>query len=210
MARIHLLSLSAFVIGIVCGIILTKSRLSSNADSLSEAMNVITRRLGQTGYGCSCSPTRLLCIIISTPTSKGAQMRLLSRKLWASYMLVLPSSFKLSVKFIIGTSMLPNNRISDLNKEQSIHHDLVLLDNLEDTYFNLTRKVQLALQWSVKNEKFDFLMKTDDDVIILIHNIIDALRKIGCPGNLYWGKFIRRLPQTKGKYRDAEWGRSCE
>ena len=94
-------------------------------------------------------------------------MRLLSRKLWplwASYKI--PPSFRVSVKFIIGTKRLLNHQISDLKNEQTIYSDLVLLDDHEDTYFQLTRKVQLALQWSVKNEQFDYLViKTDDDVI---------------------------------------------
>ena len=112
-------------------------------------------------------------------------MRLLSRKLWSSYKI--PPSFQVSVKFIIGTKRLLNHQISDLKNEQTNYRDLVLLDNHEDTYFQLTRKVKLALQWSVKNEPFDYLVKTDDDVIILLNNIVDALRKIDCPDNLYLG-----------------------
>ena len=135
-------------------------------------------------------------------------MRLLSRKLWSSYKI--PPSFQVSVKFIIGTKRLLNHQISDLKNEQTNYRDLVLLDNHEDTYFQLTRKVKLALQWSVKNEPFDYLVKTDDDVIILLNNIVDALRKIDCPDNLYWGKYIRRLPNRRGKYKDTEWGNVCE
>ena len=205
------------VIGIVCGILLNFLVKPSHISAVlppKRDINVFAKRteLISTGHGeskrCSSISTRLLFVIMSTPNPKGMQMRMLSRKLWASYKL--PSSFQASMKFIVGTKRLLNHQISDLKNEQTNYRDLVLLDDHEDTYFKLTRKVKLALQWSMKNEQFHYLIKTDDDVIILLNKIVDALQKIGCPDNLYWGKYIRRLPRREGKYRDAEWGKICE
>ena len=48
-------------------------------------------------------------------------------------------------------------------------------------------------------------MKTDDDVVVRLNKIAKGLNNLRCPDDLYWGKYIRRLPDNKGKWKDEEW-----
>ena len=152
------------------------------------------------GY-TAASPVRLLIVIMSTPNGHGEKMRLLSRETWV----LSPPSIQVTVKFILGAKGLSKDRLLRLKNEQERFKDLVLSDNLKDDYFQLTRKVQFAIQWAVKNKHFDYLIKTDDDVVVRLDKIAKGLKNATCPDDLYWGKYIKRLPNNKGKWKDKEW-----
>lgn len=66
----------------------------------------------------------------------------------------------LTVKFVIGTLSLPQNLLLDLEREQEENDDLLLLDDLKDSYSSLPAKVVRGLRWASENLNFDYLMKT--------------------------------------------------
>ena len=57
---------------------------------------------------------------------------------------------------------------------------------------------------------FDYILKTDDDVIVHLQNFATELIKLGCPNNLYWGMPIVKTPDAEGKWKDTEWSRLCK
>jgi len=111
------------------------------------------------------------------------------------------------VMFAIGTLGLSPSSFEDLKDEKSIHHDLLLLPDLEESYSNLTRKVLYSFVWIDKHLRFDYLMKCDDDTFIVLENHFGgALYKRTSNNSFYWGFFDGRASVKKqGKWAE----RSC-
>ena len=148
-------------------------------------------------------PVWLLIMVLSTPNPHGEQMRLIARNTWITHRI--PPTVKLSVKFMLGTKGLRKRQIHTLNNEQQVYNDLVLFDYLVDTYYHLTSKVQLSVLWAIYNAQFDYLIKTDDDVAVNLHSMVEGLIKVGCPDNLYWGYSIQKEPETEGIWKETSW-----
>ena len=210
------------IVGFVCGVLvgnilmnlpLRQSRDMKSSHSSSLVVVSLTPHDDRTSQGftnhtdrCTLSPARLLIVIMSTPNGTGEEMRLITRQTW---IVPPPPSIQVTVKFILGAKGLSKDRLLRLKNEQERFKDLVVLDNLKDDYFQLTRKVQFAIQWAVKNEHFDYLIKTDDDVVIRLDNIAKDLNKLRCHNDLYWGNCLSKVPDIEGKWKDDEWKSIC-
>ena len=70
-------------------------------------------------------------------------------------------------------------------KEQAKFGDLIMLKDHKETYNELPKKVQYVMQWADKYAQFDYLVKTDDDVIVLVDNMLNGLKDLGCPRDLW-------------------------
>ena len=161
---------------------------------------------------CTANSTlRLAFAVMSTPVNKGATKRSLIRGSWPRkdiYSKPISPSVHITVKFVLGTKNLPRPRLHKLTTEQDKFNDLLLLSNHIDSYDQLTEKVRKTIQWADENLQFDYLIKTDDDVIFRLDNMVDALRKMGCPEYLYWGyKRVEEpvLRSKKSKYSEEKW-----
>ena len=207
-------SLIFFIAGIICGPCLLYSGVLPAAMLSFRTRPVIHRQSNEQPFAprlppFNCTdngtsrPVWLLIMVLSTPNPHGEQMRLIARNTWITHRV--PPTVKLSVKFMLGTKGLRKHQIHTLNNEQQVYNDLVLFDYLVDTYYHLTSKVQLSVLWAVYNEQFDYLVKTDDDVAVDVHNMAAGLIKLGCPGNLYWGRSIHKEPDTEGKWKETSW-----
>lgn len=150
----------------------------------------------------NCSSPRVLFVVMSTPNNNGAGMRALARKAFQRN-----HGSDISVKFVLGTRKLEREHIEKLKKEHDTFKDLLLLDNHTDTYYQLSRKVKMSLEWAARNATFDYLVKTDDDVIVAVDKMMAALKEMGCPKNLYWGFcFKGKRVEKNGKWKqDDEW-----
>ena len=110
------------------------------------------------------------------------------------------------VMFAIGTLGLSTSSLEDLKDEESIHHDLLLLPDLEESYSNLTRKVLYSFVWVDKRLRFDYLMKCDDDTFIVLDTILEELSKRTSNNSFYWGFFDGRASVKKqGKWAERDW-----
>ena len=150
-----------------------------------------------------CNRLQLLFLVMSTPDSYGITRRALARKaVYKNY-----SNKQITVKFVMGTKGINDDKlIQQLKDEQSEFQDLVFLVEHTDTYYKLPNKVILSLQWAVENEKFDYLIKTDHDVIVFFDNIKKFIRKFGCPDNLYCGHcYSDKDVEYKGKWNESNW-----
>ena len=145
---------------------------------------------------------RLLFVVMSTPTHNGVLLRELARK---SIYKDLPA--ETTVKFVVGTIGLKENNLSDLAKEQAKFGDLIMLNDHKESYNELPKKVQYVMQWADRYAQFDYLVKTDDDVVVLVDNMLNGLKDLGCPRDLYWGLcfFRKKVEYKKGYWKDPSW-----
>lgn len=63
---------------------------------------------------------------------------------------------------------------SYLETESALYKDIVL-GSFTDSYANLTMKAQLGLEWAHKFCKFDYYLKTDDDVFVYSNGLVKLL-----------------------------------
>ena len=216
-----------FLLGVACGLFCMFWYLSSRHHSARGAttytasavnrhthVKVLVSRLHEMGAtldlecmaGTASRPIHLFVAVLST--TDRAQTRLTARKTWMIYNL--PREMTTTMRFMIGTNGLSEQQVEKLREEQMTYGDLVMFDTHNDTYRHLTKKVQLAIQWAVSNVHFDYLLKTDDDVIVHLQNFVTELIKLGCPDNLYWGFPIAKTPDAEGKWKDTKWSRLCK
>jgi len=110
------------------------------------------------------------------------------------------------LRFFVGTYGLNDQLLEELYKEQENHHDIVMLNQLQDSYDNLTKKTVQAMKWSVQHVNFTYYLKCDDDSYPLLNTIIAELQRRPQNTRLYWGHFFvdLRVPKS-GKNLDKGW-----
>lgn len=153
--------------------------------------------------GCPEHPLQLLILVLSAPDSSLRRMAI--RGTWMHHY----SSRKVlsTTRFLVGLLNLPEEQLSSLREEQDVYQDLLLLEDLKDSYLNLSAKVLLGLEWSqAENVDFDYLVKTDDDSYVRIEAVSEALRQMECQNELYWGYFMgHAFPEPTGKWMERNW-----
>ncbi|XP_004928460.2 beta-1,3-galactosyltransferase 6 isoform X1 [Bombyx mori] len=132
--------------------------------------------------------------------------------------------------FVIGLQKLSLLEIMKLNDENSRSNDMLLIDDLQDSYDNLTSKVLKALKWFSENLKnLRYLIKCDDDSFVRIDLIVRDLEafapkmdgeeiksfvsyKVGwlkshsAYNGLYWGYFSGKAKVfMSGKWKETDW-----
>ena len=205
----------AFVLGVLSGVCLwvPNSSVESISSRSSHQINGIfvfeKWTLSKTAplICCDCSTLRLAFTVMSTSDKRGARKRSLVRVSWPQRTVYKhPPAVQTIVKFVLGTKGLPKSQFRNLAKEQAKYGDLLLLPNHHDTYNQLTEKTRQTLQWAYKNIQFDYLIKTDDDVVIRLDKMVDALRHMRCPELLYWGHTMLNISVLKsGKWKETKW-----
>ena len=58
----------------------------------------------------------------------------------------------------------------DVKRESQKYNDIIL-GNFTDTFYNLPIKVIMAFEWALQFCKFEYLLKSDDDVFLHIPDI---------------------------------------
>ena len=76
--------------------------------------------------------------------------------------------------FLIGMS--PKKDISDLVETEAKVYGDVVLGGLHEHYRNLTMKTRLGLKWAYHHCKAKYILKTDDDVFVNPHPLVEWLR----------------------------------
>ncbi|XP_014360342.2 beta-1,3-galactosyltransferase 6 [Papilio machaon] len=109
--------------------------------------------------------------------------------------------------FVVGTLGLSGIKADKLRNEQKRNKDILILDNIEDTYKNLSLKVLNALSWISENLKeMKYVIKCDDDSFVRIDLIVKNLNafapNMNAPELNKFVTFKEQLPTYKGLY----WG----
>ncbi|GBP23012.1 Beta-1,3-galactosyltransferase 6 [Eumeta japonica] len=134
--------------------------------------------------------------------------------------------FSKAVYFALGTKGLTSEELENLKSEQRRTKDLLLLDEIEDSYKNLALKVKYSLKWLSENlKKLKYVVKCDDDSFLRIDLIIMNLEtyapnmnsprlakyisskgEVAKYNGLYWGYFDGRAKVNfKGKWEERHW-----
>ena len=144
----------------------------------------------------------LFAMILSTGTGKSRRNAI--RHTWMKDSLSLAP--KVTVKFIIGTLTLTTQQLQLLEAEQKDFNDLILLNNLKDSFTNLTRKVLWSFVHIDKSYSFKYLFKGDDDTFVQLVTLVGELSQRKSHTRYYWGFFDgRSRPKRQGKYIETDW-----
>ncbi|XP_041657988.1 N-acetyllactosaminide beta-1,3-N-acetylglucosaminyltransferase 3-like [Cheilinus undulatus] len=119
-----------------------------------------------------------LLLVIKSPPHNYDRREVL-RKTWANERL--QNGVWIRRLFIAGTTGtgFEKKRLNKvLELEQSQHYDILQWDFM-DTFFNLTLKQVLFLEWMERNcPKVHFLLNGDDDVFVNSHNVVKYLQNL--------------------------------
>ncbi|WVR06229.1 hypothetical protein IAU60_003259 [Kwoniella sp. DSM 27419] len=110
---------------------------------------------------------------------------------------------KFTVKFILATPAYPENPISQeavarsallrrVELEMAEHNDMVLLPMIDNIDLGKTHEY---LKWVAKHYAGEgrvkgrprFVMKSDDDTILAMPNLVSGFKDLDCATNVYWG-----------------------
>lgn len=158
--------------------------------------------------------TFIIVVVLTGPRNENRRDAL--RQTWLSKSskgLFSQEDANLSHLFVLGVDGLESNVIASLKKEQSQHHDMLLLEDFADAYEKLTEKLERSLTWINDNVNFKYLFKCDDDTYARIDVIRDELkmRYDTLPAEmLYLGYFYGKGKVKKsGPWKETEW-RLCD
>ena len=167
---------------------------TKNLESATLSTQVASQKLATSTQNSSF----LIVLIVSDPTK--AATRKVIRETWLSV-----HYDKVKHFFVVGSKGLTEEVRQNIIDENSVHHDVLILDSTPESYTSLTEKVLTAINWLHSNYKFDFLLKCDDDSFVRILPLLEELQKQ--PQKLlYWGFFKGGSTVfQKGKWKDSEW-----
>lgn len=146
-------------------------------------------------------------------------------KVLKNYQKWLPNSKKANIKepnlkiktlFVVGMKGLDESVAKRIRAESKVYNDLLLLDNLQDSYKNLTYKLLLALnKLNVVTPNFKYLLKCDDDTYVKLDYLaLDLIQydrklkeaKLKDDLGLYWGFFNGRATvQKSGQWKEMNY-----
>ena len=143
----------------------------------------------------------LMILILSSPKTKNRRDAI--RQTW---MKRYDKSLKVQVKFSVGLEGLPTKEVENLKSENTAHGDLLLLENVLDSYHNLTRKVLESIVVLDDHYLFSYLMKCDDDTFVVLDVVLKELSERSADKSYYWGFFDGRAHvKRRGKWAEASW-----
>ncbi|XP_043939459.1 beta-1,3-galactosyltransferase 4 [Protopterus annectens] len=151
---------------------------------------------------CESTDPFIVNFVISTPTSK--HTREVIRRTWASVKRV--GKYPVLTLFALGVPSNPDV-LKALEKESKQYKD-ILLGNFVDTYYNLTLKTLMIMQWYITFcPHASFLLKVDEDVFVNTIAMVGYLASLGKNENLYMGRIhwhAKPFRDPKSKYFVSE------
>jgi hypothetical protein len=94
---------------------------------------------------------------------------------------------------------------ADLKKEIAQYGDIVLLD-MVDYYRALPKKVKLGYKWALAHSNAQWIVKTDDDSYVVMHNVERTLASMNSSRMIVLGHII----YNAGVPRDGKWAEFVE
>ncbi|XP_066932653.1 lactosylceramide 1,3-N-acetyl-beta-D-glucosaminyltransferase A-like [Clytia hemisphaerica] len=93
------------------------------------------------------------------------------------------------------------HKISHKLREEMKHHGDLIVGDVKESFYTLSKKLSIGIDWLHRNLVFDFVLKTDDDVFINIPKVLKALNTL--PSHIqYFGHVMWRQPvERKGRYK---------
>ena len=103
---------------------------------------------------------------------------------------------KVRAKFAVGLQGLTDDQLAKLTDEQRVHHDMLLLPDVENGYDHRSRKMLSIVEWIADNVNASYVLKTDDDYYVHIRTLLDELEARKSAIGLYWGHIVKKKPVT--------------
>lgn len=187
----------------------------SGATYNSEMMNFISNRLAHKHTPDEVAPLPVnmknlmmaegvYLLLVALPSApKGFDKRHLVRETWFKKY---QNTTLATIRFVVGTLNLSDEIKNGLVAENKKYQDLILLEELLDSYGNLTRKTLYTFIWTAYNIRFLYLLKCDDDTYPHLGRVLYELVSRRSIHGLYWGYFLKNAPvRREGKWADAQW-----
>nr|XP_060622886.1 beta-1,3-galactosyltransferase 5-like [Anolis sagrei ordinatus] len=131
---------------------------------------------------CSRNPPFLVILVTSSHTQSKARMAI--RETWGKERLI--EKKRIVTYFLLGTTMNHDDQIA-ITAESLKYGDIIQKD-FTDTYYNLTRKTMMGIEWFHKFcPQSSFVMKTDSDVFVNTYYLTELLLKKNRSTRLFTG-----------------------
>ncbi|XP_065279659.1 beta-1,3-galactosyltransferase 5-like [Emys orbicularis] len=119
---------------------------------------------------CSRTPPFLVLLVTSSHGQNKARMAI--RQTWGKHRLV--AGNRIVTYFLLGTTMNQNDQTGIIAESQN-YRDIIQKDFI-DTYYNLTLKTMMGIEWVDKFcHQSRFVMKTDSDMFVNIFYLTELL-----------------------------------
>lgn len=182
------------------------SKVLINPDYSKLSVNVHHTKL-ISNFSCHNEHVKLLILVTSHVAS--SQRRENIRMTWGKRRYTHTDNI-FRTFFVVGR-VENENVMKALEKEASIHQDIVFEDVVE-TFYNLPYKVEAAFEWAYKHCSFDYLIKGDDDVFINLFQVFELINQKNIPLiHLYTGRchfFAEVFREGKYKVTFQEYAKS--
>lgn len=156
---------------------------------------------GEENFLVSSRPFSAFLVVLVLANPRSEDGRNVLRETWLA---TIPKN--VLVRFAVGMKDLPVSSREALERENTVHQDLLMLDDLAESYQTLSSKLLRTFEWIHTNVDFHFLLKVDEDSYTRLDKIIRELETSKPQNKLYWGFFDGRAHvKTKGKWVEKSW-----
>jgi len=110
-----------------------------------------------------------------------------------------------TIKFFTIGNVTGSPREKEIMREVEEFGDVVILHDVDDGYYSLSRKVLKTIAYASANFPGAFLLKTDDDSWIHVPNLLSHLRK--SPHERFYEGFLKTDAEveTEGRWAEKKW-----
>ena len=157
------------------------------------------------GVRANCNIRHRLVIIVSSYVDNEYRRNTI-RNTWANktkWEFPNQDSSSWTVVFNVGYEPGKTNKgqkFVQLRNELLTHGDMIV-SNVTESFYTLSLKLAIGMDWLYRTLHFDFVLKTDDDVFVNLRNIMPALEAL--PNHIeYFGHVMWRQPvERTGRYK---------
>ncbi|XP_068599412.1 beta-1,3-galactosyltransferase 2 [Brachionichthys hirsutus] len=156
---------------------------------------------------CRDSTPFLILLVVAEPGQAAARNAI--RQTWGNESVAM--GLGLVRLFLLGTGQSSDTNLqSSIEEESRLHHDIIQQD-YQDTYYNLTIKTLMGLNWVATHcPHASYVMKTDSDMFVNTEYLIQKLLKPDLPPKqrYFTGYLMRGYAPNRNK--DSKWYMSPE
>ncbi|XP_018408198.1 PREDICTED: beta-1,3-galactosyltransferase 5-like [Nanorana parkeri] len=132
---------------------------------------------------CKQNPPYLVLLVTTAHDQKKVRMAI--RNTWGKERLI--HGKRVVTYFLLGTSSTPSTEEDPISEELNTYKDFIQKD-FRDTYYNLTLKTLMGLEWVTQYcPQTHYIMKTDTDMFVNTFYLVELLMRKNQTSNLFTG-----------------------
>ena len=111
------------------------------------------------------------------------------------------------VRFAVGIKGTGEDVVARVQKENELHKDLVIMQDVQDYYITPTNKTLSMMVWARHHVDFTYFMKMDPITFVHVNNMVAVLRKRPTTKGLYYGRmqYKKRPNRKSSEFKDPTW-----